>query len=186
MAESNEGSAWFWRIFGGTILGMISFLLLAHINNINSSIDKAKNEAMVAVSLLRQDLCSQREIIDASKDRLLSIENAPYKAKVESLELVFKTLEETVKLLSIESAPYKAKIANLELSFKTLEETVNSRSERIAGTETSITHLKEEIESIKKVNEKFSEQLLALRDRIVALEQKSVIASEQKKESPDK
>lgn len=150
MTESNEGSAWFWKIFGGTILGMITFLLLAHINNINNSIDRSKNEAMVAVSLLRQDLATQRDIIDTAKDRLLFLENSPFKLKIENLELTVKDIEETVKLCS----------------------------ERLAGLEISITHFKEEIEMLKKTNEKLSEQLLALRDRVVALEQK--------KEMPDK
>jgi chromosome segregation ATPase len=35
-----EGSPWFWKIFGGAIMGLVSILLLAHITNINSNVDR--------------------------------------------------------------------------------------------------------------------------------------------------
>jgi len=58
-----EGTPWFWKIFGGAVLGVISFLLLAHINNINTSIYAAKNEQSALIKDLQAEIKSNRTII---------------------------------------------------------------------------------------------------------------------------
>jgi len=161
MADTNEGSPWFWKIFGGTILGMVTFLLLAHINNINSSIDKAKTEGLIAVNSVREDVKEQRVIIDGLKDRMLAVEQSPFKTKIDSLEA----------------------------SIKEVGETVSSRSEKLAGLESSIEHFKEEIktlreesaktiEGLRTENTKLVEQMQLMRDRITALENKKAQPNE--------
>lgn len=142
--NTNEGSIWFWKIFGGTILGTISLLLMGLFNSIHSSINQTKNENMVAINLLWEEAKAQKTISDSLKDRVVSMEQSSIHPK----------------------------LALLETSFKGLQESVASRSEKIASIETSIDHLKEEIKSIKDDHMKLTDQLQLLRDRVLTLEQK--------------
>lgn len=44
MEQQQEGSAWFWRLFGGTIMAAITFLLATILNHLNGNIAVVRNE----------------------------------------------------------------------------------------------------------------------------------------------
>lgn len=56
-----EGSAWFWRIFGGAIIGLVSVLMLSYFNNINNSIDRSTMDLRSEIKELRLKLELQKE-----------------------------------------------------------------------------------------------------------------------------
>jgi hypothetical protein len=62
-----EGAPWFWKIFGGAIMGVISILLLAHITNINNNIDRA-------FLSLRGEIKDLFTAMDIQKERLVTLE----------------------------------------------------------------------------------------------------------------
>ena len=109
MAENKytEGSPWFWKIFGGAIMGLISILLLGHITNINSNIDRTFLD-------LRGDIKDLRNYIEVQRERLLTLEQGSYKEKIANLEKNITSLQ-----FSIEEQ--KQKIYSTE--FQALEET---------------------------------------------------------------
>jgi uncharacterized coiled-coil DUF342 family protein len=106
--QYTEGSPWFWKIFGGAILGLISILLLGHITNINSTIDRTFLE-------LRGDLKEVRVQQDAYKDRLTAIEQGGCKDKVAAMEKVIDDQRQRL-------AAYEASAVALKEEVKTLRE----------------------------------------------------------------
>lgn len=97
-----EGSPWFWKIFGGAIMGLISILLLAHIQNINNLIDRSTIE-------LRSDIKEARQELDKHKERLAVLEQGAYKDKL-------LALEKTVAVQQVSIDDLKQKLASQEAS----------------------------------------------------------------------
>lgn len=94
-----EGSPWFWKIFGGAIIGFISILLLGYITNINNNIDRSFLE-------LRGDIKETRQCIDLQKEKIVLIE-----ASQGALHEEIKTLREWNKELSKKVAELREKLA---------------------------------------------------------------------------
>lgn len=44
MEHANEGSLWFWRLFGGAIIGLIGVLFVTTISGVNSNIALMRSE----------------------------------------------------------------------------------------------------------------------------------------------
>lgn len=137
MAENKytEGSPWFWKIFGGAIMGLISILLLGHIANINSNIDKTFLD-------LRGDIKDLRNYIEVQRERLLTLEQGSYKEKIANLEKNITSLQ-----FSIEEQ--KQKITTLETKNISLKEDVKYLKDWEKELEKQVQEIKEKMASKK-------------------------------------
>jgi len=120
MSESHE-PGWIWKIFGGTILAMVSLLLITLFNTINVNINNAKQEAVNAVNELKSEIRENNQALDSLKDRVSSLENNETKAKIEALILELKRVETDII----------------------------SRHERVISNEASVNSLKEDVKTLK-------------------------------------
>ena len=130
MSESNE-PGWIWKIFGGTILAMVTLLLITLFNTINVSINNAKQEAVSALTELKGEIRDNRQALDSLKERTSSLENNEAKTKIEALSVELKRIE---------------------------LETIN-RQERIISNETSVNSLKEDVKSLKDEVKEINKQI---------------------------
>lgn len=137
MAENKytEGSPWFWKIFGGAIMGLISILLLGHITNINSNIDRTFLD-------LRGDIKDLRNYIEVQRERLLTLEQGSYKEKIANLEKNITSLQ-----FSIEEQ--KQKITTLETKNISLKEDVKYLKDWEKELEKQVQEIKEKMASKK-------------------------------------
>ena len=131
-AQYLEGSPWFWKIFGGAIMGLVSILLLSHFTNINHNIDRSFLD-------LRNDLREVRSITDTHRDRLISLEQGGHKDKLISHEKSIMLLQASLEEQKQKNATNEASIAALKDDNKTLREwnkelskTVNEMREKLA------------------------------------------------------
>ena len=108
--DSWEGSPWFWKLFGGTLIGFIGILLMLVINNIignqistraelNSVIAELKSESSAQITKLKDEVSNLKaqvaavdEFKDATKDKLTSVDNL-LKDHLESCKEVAKEQE---------------------------------------------------------------------------------------------
>ena len=142
MAENNEGSPWFWKIFGGTIMGMITFLLLAHITQINANIERTKAETKSEINELRVESKDLRIILDHNRERVVMLEQN------------FTT--------------HKDRIATLELCLKENSASLEDKKQKIAALEATVTHFKEELKAVQEQNGKLLEQIQQIREKMAA------------------
>lgn len=150
--QYTEGSPWFWKIFGGAIIGVVSFLLLAHINNINQSIIASKNEYSSLLKDLKEDIKSNRELINGTRERLTAVEQNTVKDRLVALE---KSREEQGnKVISLETSlkDLLAKLEAIDVNYKTMNEQFQARNEKIASIETAIEHMRGEIKTLREEN----------------------------------
>lgn len=143
MAEEKyaDGTPWFWKIFGGAILGMIALLLLAIINNINGDIERTKNEFQTIVNELRVEVRQNRELLDGLKERVVALEQTTVKDK----------------------------IASLEKGVEALSSTLGTKNEKVAGLEASITLTKEELKLLKDENKSLLAEIQSLKEKLAAM-----------------
>jgi septal ring factor EnvC (AmiA/AmiB activator) len=107
----SEGSPWFWKIFGGAIMGIISLLLLAHITNINNNIDRSFTE-------LRGDIREVRGHIDRHREKLMYIEQSSNnKEKIAAME-------KTIQAMQTALDEHKQKVAACEATSAALKEDI--------------------------------------------------------------
>jgi chromosome segregation ATPase len=118
MADDNriyyqEGSPWFWKIFGGAIMGLISILMISHITNINSHIDRSFLD-------LRGDIKETRIVIDAQKEKISALEQN--KEKIASLEKAISQLQLSLEEAKQKSSTNETQIMSLKEEIMTLRE----------------------------------------------------------------
>lgn len=71
-----EGSAWFWRLFGGAIISAVCFLSMAHVNNINNTISQSRNDFTEQIKDLRDEIKQAVTDSEARRDRLATMDAA--------------------------------------------------------------------------------------------------------------
>lgn len=98
-----EGSPWFWRIFGGAIIGLVTVLLISYIANINANQDRSFFE-------FKSDIKEMRQVLDGYRDRLSAFEQGSYKERIAALE---KTITELRTSLSTNQQKVAAAEAQL-------------------------------------------------------------------------
>jgi chromosome segregation ATPase len=111
-----EGGPWFWKIFGGAIVSLVSILLLSYITNINSNSDRS-------ISDVRGDIKELRNHLDAQKERLSALEQLACKEKIASLEKTFATLQTSLEEQKQKTATCEANNTSLKEEVKILRET---------------------------------------------------------------
>lgn len=154
MAEYSEGSPWFWKIFGGTIMGMITFLLLAHITSINANIERSKSETKAEINELRIESKDLRIILDHNRERVVMLEQN------------LTTLKE--------------RTVTLELCLKENAASLDDKKQKIAAIEATVTHTKEELKASQDQIEKLSEQLQLIREKMVTTTPPPPVVEEKK------
>lgn len=101
----DDNTPWFWKIFGGAIIGLISILLLAHLTNINSNVDRT-------FLGLRDDIKEVRQLAENQRDRITALEQGGYREKVEAMQrsviLMQASLDELKQRLASNDASLNA------------------------------------------------------------------------------
>ena len=145
VADSYEGSAWFWKIFGGAILGMVTLLSITLMNVINNSNQRSQTDLSNSIQEMRMDLRGIRTDLDDQKQKLMKIET---------------------------TNPTEA-LSSLEARLQEIDKTVKDRSEKIAAMEAALTALKEKVGEGQTGNKDFIERIVSLEMEIKALKEKS-------------
>jgi chromosome segregation ATPase len=137
----SEGSPWFWKIFGGTIVGMITLLLITIFGNLRNEISDNKHEFLTQVNELRADIRHDRDSFGNVKERLIGVEQSYSKEKLQGLMQ----------------------------SLTTLTETVNSQKEKLAALETGVSTTKDDIKAVREESKDIAKQVQEVREKVAAL-----------------
>lgn len=115
LIQYQEGSPWFWKIFGGAIMGLVSILLLAHITNLNSNLDRSFLD-------LRGDIKEARHQLDNHRERLTALEQGSYREKISSHEKMIAVLQASLDETRQKCAATEANNIALKDDLKALRE----------------------------------------------------------------
>lgn len=140
-----EGSPWFWKIFGGAIVGLVSILLLAHLTNINNSIDRTFID-------VRGEMRELRQTVDLHKERLTAIEQNGYKLHME-------VLEKQCAAIQISTDENRTKQAGSESSLTAMKEEIKTLREQN----------KELTKQMQDMSKEYGKQIQELREKLLAL-----------------
>lgn len=131
--QYTEGSPWFWRIFGGAIIGLVSILLISHFNNINSNVDRTFVD-------LRNDFKELRQASDGYKDRVIILEQMNLKDRLavsdkatSSLQLIVEDTKTKMALLDGNISSLREEIKILRDWNREMSKTVNDLREKLAS-----------------------------------------------------
>lgn len=115
--QNNENTPWFWKIFGGAIMGFISILLLAHINNINSNIDRS-------FLSLKGEIKDLFVSIDSQKERLVTLEQSreQNKEKSANFDKLLLQLQSNIEEIKQKAVSIEAQLNATKEETKTLRE----------------------------------------------------------------
>lgn len=115
--QYTEGSPWFWKIFGGAIVGVISILLLTHITSINSNIDRS-------FLSLRSEIKDVLTNLDSQKERVVSLEQHKEQCRERQVNL-----EKTLSQVQVSLDEARAKIATNDAQIAALKDDLKSLRE---------------------------------------------------------
>ena len=101
MAEVQGDAPWFWKIFGGTLLGMITLLLITIFGNLRTETSDIKRDILIQINELRADIRQERENVGSIKDRLISIEQVYSKEKLQNIDK--SVVAQTEKIVALEA-----------------------------------------------------------------------------------
>lgn len=131
-----EGSPWFWKIFGGAILGMVSLLLFTHINYITTNIDRVRQDCETILLDVKNELRTMRTTLDDYRDRIKELELQ--RLKIESIE---KNLSEQ-------------------------NQQINSKAEKVASVEATVGAMQEKIKTLETENKELTKQIQEIREKL--------------------
>lgn len=145
--QHTEGSPWFWKIFGSAILGATTFLLVAHLTNINSNIERSKSEIKMDVKDLKTASDSNREKIndlERTKDQITTIAT-----NLKEVTLSFDERKQRIAAIEVLLEHQKQEIEAIKLLHTKLSEQLHELKEKMVESETK----KKTIEQEQKKNE---------------------------------
>lgn len=122
--EKTSDPPWFWRIFGGAIIGLLSVLLISHFANINSHIDRTFID-------LRNEIKEYRLVTDGLKERMSFFER--YKERSDNLEKKISLLEQSDVEVKTKLAAAEAALIILKEEHKELQKQLQEIREKIAS-----------------------------------------------------
>jgi len=141
MSEHPEGSPWFWKIFGGTVVGMITLLLITIFGNLRNEMSDNKHELMAQINELRSDIRQDRESFGGFKERLIALEQGYSKDKIQSFDQLLMSLQQSL----------------------------NSQKEKIAALEAGITANKDETKGVREELKDLTKQIQEAREKVASL-----------------
>jgi chromosome segregation ATPase len=127
--HNSEGSPWFWKIFGGAIMGSISVLLLSHITNINNNIDRT----FISLKSENKELFN---MINAQKEKIISLEQI--KEKINNFEILLNQIQFSIN-------ENKQKIITNEAQSNSIKEEIKDLKE----------FKKDALQQIREIRDKF-------------------------------
>jgi len=131
----HEGSPWFWKLFGGGIIGLIGVLLMLIINNLNFNVSSVRSDLMNIVTqqktdneiqisrfkdemiLIRTQMAEINEFKNATKEKIVDLEK--------DIREVAKHLESTIIVSRDHDKECDASVAVLKEKVLSLEEKVD-------------------------------------------------------------
>ncbi len=131
MTNTSEGSPFFWKLFGGTIIGTISLLLMIILNHLVTSDNVLRTEltnisAQVKtentqyfekfkdeLAVIKSQISALEEFKSSARDKLSSIEES-IKDKTSSMELSISENKLTLKEIEARIETLKEKLYKLE------------------------------------------------------------------------
>lgn len=124
-AKYSEGAPWFWKIFGGGIVSLISILLLSYFTALNTNIDRNFID-------IRLDLKELHQNTNNCKDRLTTLEQNNNKDKIAEMDKNISLLK--ANLAASESAleALKEEYKSMKECNKDLSKQVNEMREKLA------------------------------------------------------
>ena len=138
--QTNQAEpSWIWKIFGGTILAMVTLLFLALFNTINNNISSSKQESLNLINDIKAEIRENRNSIDSFRDRVSVLENNETKTRMDTLTVAMKNIEEFVNL----------------------------RTEKVVANETSLAILREDIKPFKEELKVITNEIRTLRERMI-------------------
>lgn len=141
--QYHEGSPWFWKIFGGAIIGLVSILLLSHLTNINNTIDRSFID-------LRTEIKELRQHNDAQKERILALEQGGYRDKIATLDKSVAALQVGLDGEKTKAASNEAAITAMKEEIRTLREWNKELGKRINELNEKVTTLSATQKSVEK------------------------------------
>lgn len=122
--EKINDPPWFWRIFGGAIIGLMSVLLISHFANINNHIDRTFID-------LRNEIKDCRFIIDNLKEKSSFFEQS--KERIDYLEKKISLLEHSDIEIKTKLNTAEAVLSSLKDEKKDLEKQIQEIREKLAS-----------------------------------------------------
>lgn len=136
-------SPWFWKVFGGAIISIITVLAALVGNSLMNSMSTTRSELMLMITALKDENVGMREKMAAM-------------AQVkESLQVRCNDLEKMIKSVDDINKIYKDKMTVLESTVK----------EKALFSELNIA-------ALKLADEKFAKDLQEVRDKMLRLDEK--------------
>jgi hypothetical protein len=115
--KHHEGDPWFWKIFGGTMMSIISVLLMAYIGTVTSNIDRL-------IISLKQEIKDLSIVLDKQKERTVGLEKQTEQIKEKETVLENKNsqLEVSLDQLKQKVIANEALILSLKDQMRALDE----------------------------------------------------------------
>jgi len=117
VVKHHEGDPWFWKIFGGAMMSIISVLLLTYIGTITSNIDRS-------FIILKQEIKDLSLVLDKQKEKTLGLEKNT--EQIKEKEAVF---EKNNHQLQIYLDEIKQKLVANESQIESLKDQIKSLGE---------------------------------------------------------
>lgn len=146
-AQSIEGSPWFWKLFGGALIGLTTLLLAVILNSISNNISTFRGEITATLVQMKEENVQIREKIAAMNQARDS-----GKERYNDLDKLVKANDELLKL-------HKEQIALLQAGLK---ERQMYSEENVKTMKAAQEKLEKEIADLKKENADLKERILRL------------------------
>ncbi len=143
VSPSGEGSAWFWRMFGGTVIGGITLLSVTLFNHLNGTI-----------SSLRSDIIATQKDHATLREKVVGFETSLTGAVEQNNKLGEE--RKTVVLESIKAL--QTTLTELQTKVSALEQNRELDKERKATIDASIKALQDDLKELNKALNDFRER----------------------------
>lgn len=151
MEKPNEGTSWFWKLFGGTLIGVLAVLVATLFNNLAQSQIAYKVELRTEIDKVRIELVEANKSISELKEK-----NAENRESIVSLTAMQAQLRE-----------WQTKIQEKVTAIEGLKEKATITEQSLMDLQTSLKELNKEVQM--------------LREKMVLIEQKLNPQNEQTK-----
>lgn len=107
--NENEGSPWFWKLFGGAIISIISVLFVLIMSHITSTLNQNGVEARESAKKLLQETSTLREKTSVNEQAIQSLKDKLLIAEVSLKERILSEKDQEKQIFEL-----KEKILRLE------------------------------------------------------------------------
>lgn len=125
----SDGATWFWRIFGGAIIGFLSLLLLWALNTLGTSVSQVRTDVMGHVEKFSDNLATitakvaaLEEFREAAKEKTTSLESG-IKERAEYSSTNAGIMREKDKEHDAEIVELRERVLKLEERLSKMEKT---------------------------------------------------------------